>query len=411
MSAYRSQVQASRATHTLLCRACGEIVLASDDPDVSCRACGLAQPALRDDEAWSIAATDLVSQRIAGYHELDAFSASIGAPLSAAQITLRCDGLELSVSLALDSGGAVGLDLTAMTSGFPAILLRRETDTDVDAKELGASREVQTGDEAFDRAVYIESEAPDADILRVLSAPAVRRAIVRLLRDTPTITLESALITLSGNRGAPQCFVPDRINELLAALRVLAGAPRPLVVAPKKAPIANLLSLAVAPLGIVTLVWSYRRFPALNAETLGGLGAIAGIIVAMAVQPLITRLLRGRASSHRNMLQGRVASVIGIPPLLVACLLLLNGALDRSPEVEHHLITLSIAYDDEDHDHTTIRAGNDDGLTVKLWAEDSAREVKEGDAVTVWSRGGALGTPWRTRPSVVATSGGTLLVE
>jgi hypothetical protein len=34
--------------------------------------------------------------------------------------------------------------------------------------------------------------------------------------------------------------------------------------------------------------------------------------------------------------------------------------------------------------------------------------VKEGDAITVWIRSGALGAPWHTRPREVKTKAGIL---
>lgn len=120
--------------------------------------CQLSQPALRDDDAWSIAATRLVHYTTAGYDELNPFSASIGAPPFAAQLILSCDGIRTTVSIHLDSGRAVGLDLSAHTGGLPAIVLKPETDVEVYAKERGYSREVQVGDAAFDAAVYIESD-------------------------------------------------------------------------------------------------------------------------------------------------------------------------------------------------------------------------------------------------------------
>lgn len=110
------------------------------------------------------------------------------------------------------------------------------------------------------------------------------------------------------------------------------------------------------------------------------------------------------------MLAARGASFLGIPPLVVASLVVANGALDSSPEVEHHAVAITLTYDD-DSDHTTIQAGEYRGHRIRLWAEDRSRRVKEGDAVTVWTRSGALGTPWHTRASEVRTETGLLRVE
>lgn len=414
MSAYRSQVPAPEATHAVLCRACGEVVRAGDDPDVTCRACGLSQPVLRDDEAWSITSIDLVSYKLAGHNELDAFSASIGAPPLAIELTLRCDGVASVVDLHIDSGYIVGLDFAVKTAGFPAIRLKRETDIEVDAKETGISREVQTGDEAFDRAVYIESEASDADVRRVLGAPAVRRAIVELLEERTSISLESSGITVYQSARSLEGFAPHRVREVLAALRVIAGAPRPIAGPRAKLLFPWPLAIdAMAPLSFGALFCSWRAFPPFDASTLGALGVILGIIVALLIQPFVTRLIRGRSSSHAHLIRARIFSALAVPMLTVALFLVANGALDRSAEVERHLtVTALVDIGDEDN-RTRTKIVADDGAEFSVVINASRRIVgmKEGDAVTVWSRAGALGTAWRSRPSKVESANGEMFVD
>ena len=60
------------------------------------------------------------------------------------------------------------------------IELRRETDFDRLGKRLGLNREYATGDAAFDAAVYIESDAADTTLARILGSEAVRSLAQRL---------------------------------------------------------------------------------------------------------------------------------------------------------------------------------------------------------------------------------------
>ncbi len=71
------------------------------------------------------------------------------------------------------------------------IVLRDEDGSDRMAKAEGISREHQTGDDAFDRAVYVDSPTTDEAVLRAVLNEAVRAAVRELLSlRFDTITLD-----------------------------------------------------------------------------------------------------------------------------------------------------------------------------------------------------------------------------
>jgi hypothetical protein len=74
----------------------------------------------------------------------------------------------------------VNLRLPTQTP-LPHIRAARERGIDRFGKKLGLNREVQTGDEGFDAAVYINSRDRDEDVLAVLAHDDVKMAIRELL--------------------------------------------------------------------------------------------------------------------------------------------------------------------------------------------------------------------------------------
>ena len=63
----------------------------------------------------------------------------------------------------------------------PTIVLRPESMESRLAHRLGRSREVKTGDAAFDGAVYISTDSPEQDVQSTLASPDLREAVRALL--------------------------------------------------------------------------------------------------------------------------------------------------------------------------------------------------------------------------------------
>ncbi|MBI2395632.1 MAG: hypothetical protein HYV09_39065 [Deltaproteobacteria bacterium] len=404
MSAYRSISPAGRESCALLCRKCGaRLRLPSEQPEVRCARCDTANPALRAGDDWAIDDLREVAHKAASYGELVAFAESLGIRERCAQIDLSCDGVRCAVSLDINSGSAQGLELSAQTAGFPKMTFLRETSRHVDVKQAGISREVQTGDAAFDAAVYVNTAVSDADALVVLSPPAVRAAIMRLLSEVSEITLNDSGVALSSHRDEPRCYAPATVRAQLEALRVVAGAPRPLSPTVVHDPVARLtlvFTILVMPLGLVSLIASMSKWEPIDVGNVVLLGLVIGLVAAVSVQPLLTRLLRGRSSSHTELAFARFATFVASPLFAIAFLTTLNGRLDRSAELVRDGKVVKVSWDDE-NSRSQVEVRGTENLDVSFGVYDPKREVKVGDLARVWSRSGALGYAWTTRPSVI----------
>jgi hypothetical protein len=104
------------------------------------------------------------------------------------ELRVGINGTPVGFSLDINSGTVVGVLVRVELEGAPrvsdegpVITLRRETATDREGKRRGINREVQTGNEGFDAAVYIDSQATDSETRRVLGRSATREAVQTLL--------------------------------------------------------------------------------------------------------------------------------------------------------------------------------------------------------------------------------------
>jgi hypothetical protein len=92
-----------------------------------------------------------------------------------------------TVSTELELAGAHGEQSPYRASGrervaaLPRVLLRAERETDRVGKRLSLNREARTGDADFDAKVYIESDASDGEIGRLLESAELRSAVLEAL--------------------------------------------------------------------------------------------------------------------------------------------------------------------------------------------------------------------------------------
>jgi len=95
---------------------------------------------------------------------LDGVAAALGIKSpSGRQLRFKVNGTPVKVAVTSDEDGLTSFTVTVSFEGHhegpaPTILLRGEDEGDLEGKRLGIAREVQTGFEDFDRAVYIDNE-------------------------------------------------------------------------------------------------------------------------------------------------------------------------------------------------------------------------------------------------------------
>lgn len=223
----------------------------------------------------------------------------------------RAGKLALSIETAVERESQAG----ASTS----IVVRRETKLDRLGKALRINREVQTGDAAFDAAAYVESDAQDNDVARVLGAEEVRRHAYALLEQgfsSITIPVGSGRIVAvrdTGGIGLEPEAVRAACQDLGAAASLIPLPPtggRPASVW-LIGPATAAFCAVVLFLGLSLFTWSRsEHYPLAHGATTFGVGL--GLLVWVVVLPIVGALVRGRSGSFR---------------LFCACFCLLAAAL------------------------------------------------------------------------------------
>lgn len=80
------------------------------------------------------------------------------------------------------------------------------------------THEIQTGDEAFDRAVFIRTTTPEAT-QAWLAFPDVRSALVAIVKSGETFSIEGNIVTGAIYWGVGEVGSPEVIAQLVASLR------------------------------------------------------------------------------------------------------------------------------------------------------------------------------------------------
>jgi hypothetical protein len=417
MSAYRRAPIRAVPSIRLACAACGAFAdIAATDDSFQCETCHTDQPARRPAGRYEPAQFRAKGHVEAAYGELGAFASALGIEASCGSVDVECDGLVCEVSIGLNSGSVTGVDYAMTAPGFPSIELRHESTDEVDAKRGGITHEAQTGDAAFDEAVFIASDHSDEEVLAVLSAPAVRAAILELLNATRSVSLVPNGVRMHIAASAPGAFDPGSIRACVARMRVIAGAPRriegrepPPDTWGTTAAGAMITAVFLAPLLVIGAhgLWT----PVTSAPTMTGL--VAGLVLALAVQPLLRRKIRGRSDSHTSLAMGRTASAVWMPALTIIMLLAINALFDRSRERAHEVEVASVSYDNENNvAKATVRASGADASLhgQEFEFEDPQKAIAVGQRLTAMTKRGALGWEWRSSPAKLRV-GQTVMTE
>jgi len=402
---YRQAAGRQTPDTVLLCAVCAaptEVVFAdAEGGTYECVRCRTEQPVLRAGADTDLRKIEFMhANESKAYEHLAAFAESVGKRVNALEVRVRCDGIECLLSLSLNSGTVDGLELIAHTRGLPAMRFVLEGKDHLEAKEKGLVREVQTGDTAFDKAVYIESAMTDEDIRTTLLDPAVRHAIRELLSLSSAVTIADGRVKVT-LRKTDLTFDPIGLRARLGLLRVIAGAPRPRIATkipePRAVTLLKRVLYFAAPIPPALWVVAGIYFPT-TSKMPALLSAFSGFVVWVLVQPLLTRVLRGRSTSHRELFLARIYTFLFLPGLAIGLLLVANGALDRSP-VEH--VKMRVAHSSTDSDDSS-----------KMWVDavepegDShsyafKTQVADGTALTVPMRAGALGWRWQAGDATI----------
>jgi hypothetical protein len=392
-----------------VCRECGatsSVVRGGPEDTFKCTRCDAEQLVLRAADDLDVHAITLARHEATdAYEQLVPLLESFGVKGKASQVALACDGIRVLVSLSLSSGTVVGLDMAAPAPGLPDLKLLRENLVHRDGKTNGLIHEAQTGDDAFDERVFIESELRDADLQSVLAAPAVRAAALKLLDVTEVIRMRDGEVSLTIPK-SDEPFDPATIRTRAGWLRVLAGATRPIVAenvpVPTRTRIAKRLTYLFAPVGLTVGIAGGAGFGPTSGRPYV-IGAALGIVLSFLIHPFFRRALAGRSTSHMDILGARFASLFFLPFFTTGALFFYNGAMDRSPEQLVVMKIVSSEIDSDDASKIQVETVDDKGERHSYTF--SAKRPPASARVFVKWRSGALGWTWASGDASLVVGG------
>lgn len=191
------------------------------------------------------------------------------------------------------------------SEGGPQILLRAETTQDGRDKERGLAREVQTGFEGFDAAVYVDHSCSDQEALRVLGREATRQAALRLIEQadaTIRIHRGEVVVKLPLNQRTKPSLLEDALDDALILSR--AGGPKGDAVEQRG---STLLALSMTALGLAVLYVGILNSLRPTAYGAIGVGVVVAALFALFSRPSIEDACAGDSGSPRRAM----ATIVG----------------------------------------------------------------------------------------------------
>jgi len=304
-------------------------------------------------------ALNLDRKHLAERNELERRLQEVGEELGAREvdgaIEAEIDGQEFFLSMTYARNNATGLLLETparppggpMSLGpggrpksgrRPRVLLRRESWVDRLGKFLRINHEVQTGDRSFDDQVYLESDAQEPDVARLLGNAEAREGMLRLLdRGAFSVVVNEAGDKLSVVLDPRRALNAVEVRAACADMRQIAEALPSLRVAPGAlwltGPVTAVVSAVLTFAGVLSVMWMRERYCPLTDE-MTWLAAAAGLFSSVIVLPFVAWLVRGRPESFRLFTASGLLLLIALPLLSIGIATGLNGAMDQAAPIE-----------------------------------------------------------------------------
>jgi hypothetical protein len=283
-----------------------------------------------------------------------------------------------------------------------ALVLRLEKGIDRFGKRILLNREVRIGDGAFDDAVYIETDAPDACARALLADAAVRQSALRILHEGwkgIELSVEGQVIVTMPVKAASS-LMPDRFTPMLQTIAAFAEH-LPALQAGRGARtgFADMVSIGAIVGSVLSwpaLFVASRLWPTLDRDLV--LASLAGGLIAWLVSlPVLIVILRGRSTSLRDFCVCVVFLALGLPVGSTALLLTLNGLPDgATPTVRKVEITRKHTSGSRSRTYyTTVRSWRAGESTLDIDVGSFVyNEAKEGGVLVVTTKPGLLGHEW-----------------
>jgi hypothetical protein len=334
--------------------------------------------------------------KVGPYKELAAIAAAFDVPHAGAPaIEIEFAGARIAIELSLNSGTVDGATFQVM-GRWPSVCLRKELDEDRESKARGITRELQTGDPAFDQQVFVESDEPDALLRRLLSDGKRRRAVITLLRHS-SVTFGERGISIRVTEG--KIFDPDWVRtHVLTHLRAAAEGP-PLsptgAATPNERTVEVLVivafgALLVAFVACVTIPWTRERF------VLALAGTAIGIVAFAPLRLLVLRGVRGHSRSQDQHVSASMSLMVLLVSVGAMAPLLLNAVVDAERRPVRGEVDMLVGTED-DGPGVLVRARWADGSDDLVMLPEGTRI---GDVVIGTQRRGLFGWTWTQRGAV-----------
>lgn len=302
---------------------------------------------------------------------------------------------------------------------LPEIVFRGETALYRLVKSVGLSREQQSGDPIFDRAVYVESERDDV-LPPLLASDALRFEILslfRIRRTEVTVGPDGVGVMILGHLGWRKYFAPEKVQEILERLVAIARhieaaarsgtgkikEARPpvciegltfrqrLALLRHPARLAIFIACLLTFVGPALFFWGLRYQPVswrLHLYTLG-LFTISILIYT----PLAFSFTRGHSRSHRLFSTFMFAALVGFPTFWLGLLKVTNGLLDRhEPFVVEAEILRRVSKGNRFE--VKIDLPDQSGRVSVQTSRQRYLAAKPGEPIPILLFPGALGEPW-----------------
>ncbi len=294
------------------------------------------------------------------------------------------------------------------------VTMRRENAIDRLGKNLFINREFQFGDEAFDGAVYIESDASDADLRRLLSSFSVRIAIANLVSGVAehvafaTMDAFTAKPDLDRVRRSISVVLPvskfgqrDAILRLMDTLVQLGqAAERDHRAAPLEPALARtswgFLAALVLSFSTWFMTWAFGTFitgPATIGWRSYQRGMSAGVVCWVGAVALSIAIFRGRSTSFRIVVTLAILW-LGLVPSSGSIAERLNARWDRKPRTSLDG-TAHMSYGKKGpRGHVTVPSLGSEIIVPSDIVDGTLRLSTTPSAVRVVVGEGAFGSKW-----------------
>jgi hypothetical protein len=339
--------------------------------------------------------------RAGPYTELSALAKALAAPYAGA-LTLDADvhGMRLSIGLLLDSGTVVGISFRVTGRTWPSVIFRRELEEDRDAKTEALTRELQTGDDAFDRDVFVESDVPDDVLKRLLETEGRRQAILALVGEAERVVFDDdgIFVELRGLEATDASWAEAHVLSHLRTLADGPGLPAQHYPTPH-----DRLERALGWLGVASLVSSVAGWALLGmigslsragTAWLGILGGVAGVLLVFPAKRLLRLAVRGHSRAHAQYFLGTASLLLIFVSWGSLLPMIVNTTVDAEPRRPVHGVV------------TTIGGGDDESVVAHVRWDDGSNDDdivilrppgKVGDRVRSTQRRGLLDWRWQKR--------------